>query len=98
MKNIFMLFLLLLLVGCTDSKSVKDCKMMGFKGIVLDEVSTSSSCYCSNGLIVSDSGNPKVITSAGMLDVKWTTYKPVIEHKLVFLDFTKGLQDFKEVE
>lgn len=90
--------LVILLTGCNEN-TIIECKQMGFNGITFVSEDSIASLYCSNGNYIVINNEKFAITSDGTKHINSMVGKyHNIPNNLVYIDFEKGIQEFKEVK
>ena len=98
LKILSLLTLVILLTGCNEN-TIIECKQMGFKGITFVSEEPIASLYCSNGNYIVINNEKFAITSDGTKHINTMVGKyHNIPNNLVYIDFEKGIQEFKEVK
>lgn len=96
--SLILAFLILAFTGCSEGKSVQDCRRMEFKGITVIQENSTVEIYCSNGQTVKINDEFQVITSSGLQRISWKTGEYAnIPQNMIFIDFEKGIQPFKGI-
>ena len=94
-----MLILTILFSGCSDYKSIQECKDMKFSGIVLILENSEQNILCSNGKTVKTQDGLQVVVNYGLHPVAFYVGKPHYrDFHLVYINFEKGFKDFEELK